>query len=439
MAKRGLDRDKNIKDKAKKKKKKSILSRFKIKKDRKPAKLQTPVSAPRKEYKKEDKLQPATTIKQSPIESGPRIQEYAPITKPKTKAKAFVDSNDLPASYNITTINLIARDPYWIHADWEIAPSSIEEIRKKIGSELDRSSYTLRMYDVTYIDFNGSNANHWFDIDVGLHTNNWYISLWQDNVTYCADIGIRTPDGRFFTLARSNFVTTPRVGSSGRSEMIWMEVKEDRSQQPFVIIETRKREDKRLLPSTKISPSEVGRLRRKIFLTEDDIRSYYSKLFPFLRQVISARLARESGVKKRGPERYKIYLKDGDILLEDFLIRDMTKEQFIKKILLGSSEELVLLGGASEFAKGASEREQKRRKFFFEIGTELIVYGRTEPNAEVWFGDKQIKLRKDGTFSLRFALPEGKIPLDFVTQSHDKIDKRNITTAVERTKTKYKP
>ncbi len=410
-------------------------------------------SEPRKDYKKDDKLQPATRIAQHPGESRPSTpsrQDYAPVEKPQIRRKPFVDNYELPANYNTTGVTLMARDPHWIHAYWEVAPSTMEAMRKSLGSELDRSTHTLRMYDVTYKDFNGNNANHWFDINVGPQSNNRHINLWDDNVTYCSDIGISTPDGRFLTLARSNSVATPRAGSSGRADMIWMEVKDDLRQPPYVIAETREEGVRSLSSTKKISPREKGSTRR-VFLTEDDIRIYYSKLFPLLKQVISARLERESGTTREfggkrivhvdsSNPRYKIYIKDGNILLEDFLIGDLSRSQFLKKILLGSSEELVLPGGASEFARGgASEREKKKRKFFFEIGTELIVYGRTEPDAEVWLGDKKVTLRNDGTFTLRFALPDGKIPLDFVARSHDKVDERSIKTAVERTETKYNP
>ena len=91
---------------------------------------------------------------------------------------------------------------------------------------------------------------------------------------------------------------------------------------------------------------------------------------------------------------------------------------------LGGSENL---GGASEFVQ-----PDKKRNFFFEIGAELIVYGRTEPDAEVRLGDKKVDLRPDGTFSMRFALPDGKIPLPFTATSKDKIDTKKITTEVER-------
>jgi hypothetical protein len=114
--------------------------------------------------------------------------------------------------------------------------------------------------------------------------------------------------------------------------------------------------------------------------------------------------------------------------------------QFFKRHLGGASEELAQ-GASESLFSGASEQIAKGqgRKFFFEIGTELIVYGRTEPDAQVTLGGKKVGLRSDGTFGMRFALPEGKIPLDFVAKSADGAEAREISTAVERTKTKYNP
>lgn len=361
----------------------------------------------------------------------PAREKYQPretpaVPLPPARKAVFVDSLELPSNYNTTNITLIARDPHWLYAYWEIASSSFEDIKKKIGNEFERSSLVLRMYDVTYKIFDGTNANCWFDIDVGFGTRNWYINVWNDNVTYCCDIGIRTPDGKFFTLSRSNPAATPRSGSSNRGDIVWMDVKDDPPQQPFVVVEIQKK--------TKSNNSWATISKRKIYLSEDDIRAYYSRLFPLLRKIIASRLAREALFKK-GTHRYRLYLGD----FESF--GGVLKRRFLTRFKIGASEEMVLLEGASEsLLGGASEKAEKKRKFFFEIGTELIVYGRTEPDAEVWLEDKKITLRKDGTFSLRFALPDSTtIPLRFTAQSRDTIDTRKIATAVERSKTKYNP
>ncbi len=73
-----------------------------------------------------------------------------------------------------------------------------------------------------------------------------------------------------------------------------------------------------------------------------------------------------------------------------------------------------------------------QRGFWFVLDCELIVYGATEPDAVVTIQGKPIKLRPDGTFSLRFALPDGRIILDAHAFSSDGVEERIIKPTVER-------
>ena len=66
----------------------------------------------------------------------------------------------------------------------------------------------------------------------------------------------------------------------------------------------------------------------------------------------------------------------------------------------------------------------RRRGFWFNVNAELIIYGATEPDAEVTIGGRVIKLRADGTFSYRFSLPDGKYELPAVAVSADKVEAR---------------
>ena len=81
---------------------------------------------------------------------------------------------------------------------------------------------------------------------------------------------------------------------------------------------------------------------------------------------------------------------------------------------LGLTSPTSPFGGMAEKAKG----------FWFNVNAELIIYGATEPNAKVTLGGHQIKLRSDGTFSFRFALPDGKYDLPAVAVSADGTDGR---------------
>jgi len=55
--------------------------------------------------------------------------------------------------------------------------------------------------------------------------------------------------------------------------------------------------------------------------------------------------------------------------------------------------------------------------FWFNINAELILYGATEPDATVSIGGRRIRLRPDGTFSYRFALPDGTFDLPAIATS----------------------
>ncbi len=81
---------------------------------------------------------------------------------------------------------------------------------------------------------------------------------------------------------------------------------------------------------------------------------------------------------------------------------------------------------------GAKKQLAKERKFWLIVNTELIVYGATEPDAKVKVQGKAIKLRPDGTFTLRFALPDGKQVIPVEANSADDIDYRVITPIVTR-------
>ena len=367
---------------------------------------------------------------------------------PPQKKKGVILENprDLPQSYGITQLTFLARHPNGIHAYWEIASTTLDVLNNRLGGITSQSRLVLRVYDVTLVDFNGRNANHYFDINVGGEARDWYIEVWGDNASYCGELGVNAPDGQFHPVVRSNVVTTPRKSFSSRHDVIWMDRREEYHERPYVVTEFKNPADrtKNSIRKKEGSPSGQAKRQRKFYLSEDDIRSYYANLSPLLGKV--RRRRKLNAVQ----EKEKSLL---DVLGEDYkrMYGGVERSVLIpfgdswRKIFLGASAEIMGRGGASEQRfPGASEAlagtEQKGRKFFFEIGTELIVYGRSEPDARIHLGEKEIKLGPDGTFSLRFALPgDHKIPLDFTAESGDKVERREIVTAVERAKTRYSP
>jgi len=88
-------------------------------------------------------------------------------------------------------------------------------------------------------------------------------------------------------------------------------------------------------------------------------------------------------------------------------------------------------GGISSLASPV-KKIRGERKFWLMVNTELIVYGATEPDAKVYVQDRQITLRRDGTFTLRFALPNGKQVIPVKAVSSDGQEERTITPIVSK-------
>ena len=128
----------------------------------------------------------------------------------------------------------------------------------------------------------------------------------------------------------------------------------------------------------------------------------------------------------------KIYALSGgfEVGKSSMELKKMMQERLQKAVTSGS-------GAVSSFSSPVKKKNE--RKFWFVLDCELIVYGATEPDATVTLQGKEVKLRPDGTFSLRFALPDGKIVLDAVATSGDGVEQRKIIPVVERNTTTPEP
>ncbi len=357
-----------------------------------------------------------------------RQQEKTSIISQALLAKDLdvsIDSLELPTRYDISRLALMPKDPNWLFATWDVAVADLEKTLRQMGSGAAEPKLTLRVYDVTLVDFNGSNANTSFDIDVG-SANNWYINLWNDNVSICVELGLKDELNRFYPIIRSNVVRTPPKSSSWRSEEIWMEVKDHKESEPFVYaFEAHPDFDKE---SESLPPARQVQYKRKrrYYISRDDVRQYYLRLMPRLWDIVLARL--------RGSLGRRTHLTGQTVWDRQRLLKLMPRG-WSRRILLGASEEMVESGEwwTEQLAASASlPVGEQQRKFFFEVWADLIVYGRTEPDAKVTLKDVPIQLKPDGTFTLRSSLPDGSFPFDFTAQSADSKEERSIFTEVRR-------
>lgn len=124
----------------------------------------------------------------------------------------------LPEEYGEERIMLMARDPDTVFAYWEVPFKRLERERARSGKG---GRLCVRLYDITGVRFDGTNATSIFDQEMHERVGSWYFDLHRPSHAFCADIGMRMPDGRFRTIARSNILVTPRAGVSDVVEEEW--------------------------------------------------------------------------------------------------------------------------------------------------------------------------------------------------------------------------
>ena len=307
------------------------------------------------------KIKPRRVIKRKPTTAKTKVpQEKVPIevtvgeskfyTPPKIEEakKVYPELRELPAQYGQDRIVLQVRDPWWIHAYWDVTETTWERLKQEFPSVISGGfKKILRVYDVSRIIFNGSNAHRYFDIEITPEANNWYIDTQGPGRSWCVDLGLLLNNDRFITIVRSNTVSTPLDGPSWITDEEWM------------------------------IPEEM-----------------FAKLYGM-------------GV---GMGSSPLKLKE--------LWKERLKREFAS-------------GAVSSIASPVIKRE-KAKEFWLMVNTELIVYGQTEPDAKLTVGDQPVSLKPDGSFSLRFFLPDGKQVIPVVATSSDGEQVRNITPIVTK-------
>ena len=156
---------------------------------------------------------------------------WAPLKKPAPQTEPPAspgppqwESAPLPEAYGKERLVLMPVDPHWVHAYWEMGPHSAPESRSEDEKKGEPTRRVLRVYDVTSIDFDGTNANSSFDIEITPQAQNWYINLWSPGKSLCAELGMLYRDGVFSPRVRSNVIQTPPTWASQNTEERWIRV-----------------------------------------------------------------------------------------------------------------------------------------------------------------------------------------------------------------------
>ena len=242
---------------------------------------------------------------------------------------------------------VMVRDPYWLHAYWELSRRSIQRAEVAMGQHWHAARPVLRLHEVSRNGTTSAARKAVRDIEIHGGVNNWYIDVQNPPKSYQVEIGYLAPGNRFYCLGRSNVVSTPMPGSSDTFDRNWAEVA---------------KECDRVYAMTAGSTEQEA---------------------------------------------------NGDL-------KDVFEEQMHRPM----GDSLM-----TQFGPGAAASKQD---FRFQIDTELIVHGVTQPDARVTLRGEPVRLRPDGSFAVRFSLPDRRHVLPVVANSGDGAEQRTIVLAIDR-------
>ncbi|MDD3587951.1 MAG: DUF4912 domain-containing protein [Thermoguttaceae bacterium] len=231
---------------------------------------------------------------------------------------------------------LMVRDPFWLHAYWEMSMQVIDRIRAAMGHLWHTADPILRLYRM-HTDAGGTMRKEFLS-DIHIHggINNWYIDVDDPPSSFLVEIGYLARDGQFFILLSSNIVETPQRyvhDSFGHPDVSWTGIPTD---------------------------FQLGN-------------------YP------------ENG---------------GDVLSGNGAKHDGTSR-------------------SSGWSDSPAE-------FGLKIDAELVIKGETTPHVQVAIKGENIRLKEDGTFSIRYHLPERRHVFPIAAVSPDGVETRTIILAVER-------
>jgi hypothetical protein len=123
------------------------------------------------------------------------------------------------------------------------------------------------------------------------------------------------------------------------------------------------------------------------------------------------------------------------ISVSSFEIEEVLHRQFLHELSAIAKAPMELPGawsGGLGLPSSLVKAKEQARGFWFNINAELVIYGATEADAQVTIGGRPIKLRPDGTFSFRFALPDGEYVLPAEATAADGMESRGATLRFSR-------
>ncbi len=291
-----------------------------------------------------------------------------------------LEKGELPEAYGTGNLLLAARDPHWLYAHWDLTDQQ----------QYRYNALSADHHLIVRVHPDNQSGQPMREIHLQPESRHWFIRVERAGTQYIAELGYYHRDRRWRSIASSGAAITP-VDT----------VAEDRTVRWATI--AAKGLPPRLagngLEPSSMAPSQSG----------PELAS-----LGFTGAASGGEFPREAlpGIEPKPPAQWTP--------ARERALAEVFHQTLLRCKQMGSAEitELIQNEGGQEIPASAvpgisslDSGAPPPAAFWLNINAELIVYGATEPDAQVTLGGRPIQLRPDGTFSCRFALPDGQYQL----------------------------
>ncbi|MEO6846034.1 MAG: DUF4912 domain-containing protein [Chthoniobacterales bacterium] len=373
-------------------------------------------------------------------DSSVSAQKSEAIDTPQRDALASL--GELPHSYGVNQIMLMAQDPHWLFTYWDL------DIAKHPGGKL-----FLRSCDAA--------AHVEQEVEVLFETRNWYLSAAHANSHYFVELGYYRGD-QWHSMGRSNSVQTPPDRISEEDSLDYAALPLHISFQhmleqlstlshpgePLTAALSRLRKEGKLTGAEALFPDDaflsralmemlLGKeLTDKITngaLSSDEAgKLLKEKLEETLHSARSSEISSLAGGILSSGSLSSFLSSWSETPFSSWMQSAFSSwlEQASSSWSHGALSSATLTGMSSW--GGGSETSSWGRDFFMHVNAEVIFYGGTDPLAKVWIDGNPIDLQPDGTFRYHFRFPNENYEIPIVAESPDGLEKRSATLHFRR-------
>ena len=313
------------------------------------------------------------------------------------------DLPDLASGYGESRIILMPRDPQWAYTYWDIPDEYRQSVRYLGGEQL-----ALRLYDATDLDLNHNKPHSVQQYACDELARDWYLPIPVSDRDYITEIGYLTGSGEWLLLARSNRIAIPPVYPTDwmDDQSITVDWEEPLQGKTFL----------QLVPPGSAKPQTNDAFHDQIFNLAYGMHQEPSLVGPFfgsMHQVPSESLSSF------------VFPSGAGLWANEFPLGLTASGMGMSGIGMSGI-------GMSGIGIGASIPPDRSRKFWLLADAELIVYGATEPDAQLTIGGIPVQLTPEGTFRIQLSFQDGNLDFPIMAIAKDGEQMRQIRMTFDR-------